>query len=124
MLNHSPYNSIKFFIFSKHTFLSIQFLGASFESVYHVELVPGASVDDKPALGFVMKPKAKQAARAIARIQLWADPESGLPIQQEIYHAGGLSQLSVRYISLSREDELPISLFTADWPEGTEIVRH
>jgi outer membrane lipoprotein-sorting protein len=59
----------------------------------------------------------------IARIQLWIDPESGLPAQHEIVHASGEARLRVRYLRISPDDELPDSLFRPDWPAGITTIR-
>jgi outer membrane lipoprotein-sorting protein len=71
-----------------------------------------------------MTPKRKQAAAAaISRIELWVDPLSGLPTQHKIYHVSGETELSIRYLSMKRDDALPASTFMPRWPEGTETVR-
>jgi outer membrane lipoprotein-sorting protein len=97
--------------------------GADMKKDYNVELVANATLDDKPVLSFLLTPKDKAAAKAIARIVLWVDPETGLPMQQQIIHAVGGTELFVRYLSVSLEDELPDTLFHATWPEGTTKVR-
>ncbi len=35
----------------------------------------------------------------------------------------GEAELKVRYLSVTRDDELPDSLFRPDWPEGITTVR-
>ena len=61
--------------------------------------LPVGTLDGKPILNFLLTPhakKSKMAAGAIARIQLWIDPQSGLPAQHEIVHAAGEAQLKAR----------------------------
>jgi outer membrane lipoprotein-sorting protein len=97
--------------------------GSALKAQYDVRLAGDNTLDGKPVLSFLITPKFTQAARAVKRIQLWVDPESGLPVKHEVVHASGLSRLVVRYLSMSRDDELPGSLFQPRWPEGTTTVR-
>jgi outer membrane lipoprotein-sorting protein len=100
--------------------------GNALKERFNVQLVDNGTLDGKPVLNFLLTPhpkKNKMAAGAIARIQLWVDPESGLPAQHEIVHAAGEARLKVRYLSISSDDELPDSLFRPDWPEGIMTVR-
>ncbi len=97
--------------------------GKAMKKSFNVELVKNSTLDGSPVLSFLMTPKAEEVARAIARIQLWVDPESGLPAQHKIIHAAGESRLDIRYLSISRDDELPPSLFQPKWPAGTKTVQ-
>jgi hypothetical protein len=100
--------------------------GSALKQRFDVALVEDSTLDGEPVLSFLLTPKRKKGyltATAIARIQLWVDPESGLPVRHHIAHVSGDAKLSVRYLSLSRDDKLPDSMFQPDWPEGTTIVR-
>jgi outer membrane lipoprotein-sorting protein len=100
--------------------------GKALKERFDVQLVDNNALDGKPALIFLITPKrkkAKEAALAIARIQLWVDPESGLPMRHEIVHSSGQAELHVRYLNISRDDSLPTDLFQPDWPEGTTLIR-
>jgi outer membrane lipoprotein-sorting protein len=97
--------------------------GSALKKRFNVQLVEDAELDGRAVLNFLMTPKSKDTARAIARIQLWVDPGTGLPAQHEVVHASGESQLAVRYLSMSRDDELPATLFQPKWPAGTKTIR-
>jgi outer membrane lipoprotein-sorting protein len=100
--------------------------GKELKQRFDVELVENSTLDGNPVLNFLITPRpkrAREAARAIARIQLWVDPDSGLPVQHQIVHASGEAQLNVRYLRVSRDDALPDSLFRPDWPAGTRTIR-
>jgi len=96
--------------------------GKAMKKSFHVELVKNSTLDGSPVLSFLMTPKEEAAALAIGRIQLWVDPESGLPAQHKIIHAAGESRLDIRYLSMSRDDELSPSLFQPRWPAGTKTI--
>lgn len=96
--------------------------GKALKERFNVQLIENSTLDGRPVLNFLITPNAKKhkdAARAIARIQLWVDPESGLPLQHQIVHASGEVRLDVRYLSMSVDDTLPDTLFRPKWPEGT-----
>ena len=97
--------------------------GKAMKKSFNVERVKNSTLEGNPVLNFLMTPKAEEVARAIARIQLCVDPESGLPARHKIIHAAGESQLDIHYLSMSRDDELPPSLFQPKWPAGTKIVQ-
>ena len=101
--------------------------GKALKELFNVQLVENSTLDGEPVLSFLLTPKPKKlkaAAEAIARIQLWVDPQSGLPVRHEIVHAAGMTELKIRYLNISRDDELPDTLFIPDWPAGTTIVRN
>ena len=100
--------------------------GNALKERFVVELVEDSTLDGEPVMNFLLTPhpkKAAAAAEAIARIQLWVDPHNGLPAQHEIVHATGDARLKVRYLSVTRNDQLPDSIFRPDWPEGVTILR-
>ena len=90
---------------------------------FDVQMVENATLDGKPVFNFLMVPKSKDLTRSVARIQLWVDPETGLPLQHKIFHASGETQLEVRYVSIELEDELSVSLFQPKWPDGVEQIQ-
>ncbi len=100
--------------------------GRALTKGYDVQLVDNAELEGKPVVHFLITPKAKKAkaaARAIARIQLWADPATGFPAQHQIVHAAGVVELNVRYRNVTRDDTLEDALFQPLWPEGTTVMR-
>ena len=97
--------------------------GKALKKHFEVALARDSTLDGRPTLKFMMIPKSEEIARAVARIELSVDPQSGLPAQHKIFHALGETQLIIRYLSMSRDDELSPSLFQPRWPPGTETVR-
>ncbi len=100
--------------------------GSAMKKGYDVQLVGNATLDDRPVLNFVLTPnakKAKEAARAVARIQLWVDPATGFPARQLVVHASGLVELDARIHNATRDEALPETFFQPNWPEGTKVIR-
>lgn len=109
-------------------YLAVGFVpaGSAMKKRYDVQLVGNATLDERSMLGFLLTPnakKAKEAARAIARIQLWVDPATGFPARQQVVHASGLVELDARVHNVTRDEALPEALFQPNWPEGTKVVR-
>jgi outer membrane lipoprotein-sorting protein len=97
--------------------------GSDLKKLYEVKLIRESTLDDRRVLQFSLTSKSKLIAGSISVMQLWIDMETWLPAQQVILHTGGL-QITVRYLQITRDDDLSDSLFQADWPEGTKIVTH
>ena len=114
-------------LLGQYILLGFATTGKDLKQHFDVRLVENSTLNGKPVLNFLLTPKpkkSKEAAGAIARIQLWVDPQNGLPVQHEIVHAAGEVQLRIRYLSVSRDDELSNSLFRPDWPDGVTTVRN
>lgn len=107
---------------SQYVMLGFAPAGSAMKKRFNVEFVQRSTLEGRPVPSFLLTPKSKQAASAIARIQLWVDPESGLPLRHEVAHAAGRIQLTVHYVSMTRDDDLPVSLFQPKWPDGTRTV--
>lgn len=70
-----------------------------------------------------LTPAAGEARNQIARIRLWLDESSWLPVQQEFFETGTDDYFIVRYANISRNPEIPDSRFEPRWPKGTQTVR-
>jgi outer membrane lipoprotein-sorting protein len=70
-----------------------------------------------------LTPRAGAARNQIARIRLWLDQSSWLPVQQEFFETGTDDYFIVRYSNISRNPEIPDSRFKPHWPKGTQKVR-
>lgn len=70
-----------------------------------------------------LTPKAGAARNQIARIRLWLDESSWLPVQQEFFETGTDDYFIVRYANISKNPDIPDSRFKPHWPKGTQRVR-
>ena len=95
--------------------------GTVLKQRFKVTLTGEATLDGTKVLRFLLVPKKDEFEGAISKIQLWVDQATWLPAQQKIFHAGGQTSLTIRYLSVVRDDDLPASLFRPEWPEGTRI---
>lgn len=113
----------------KHRELVNEFLLLGFGSSGHdlergflVTLVGEPTLDRQKTVLVELTPKTREVRNQIARIRLWLDPSTWLPVQQEFFENGTDDYFIVRYTNLSRNPEIPEARFKPRWPKGTERV--
>jgi outer membrane lipoprotein-sorting protein len=90
---------------------------------YLVALLKEDKLDDKKTIELELTPKSEGVRNQIAKIQIWLDESSWLPVQQEFYEAGSGDYSVVRYARVVRNPGLPDSLFKPHWPKGTDRIK-
>jgi outer membrane lipoprotein-sorting protein len=90
---------------------------------YLVALLKEDKLDDKKTIELELTPKSEGVRNQIAKIQIWLDESSWLPVQQEFYEAGSGDYSIVRYARVVRNPGLPDSLFKPHWPKGTDRIK-
>lgn len=115
---------------AKHRELVDQFLLLGFgtsahdlKKAYHMSLVGEQSLDDRKTLVLNLKPKSKKVLNQIAKIRLWIDESSWLPVQQKFFEAGTKDYFIIRYKNIVRNARLDSSLFKPHWPKGTRKIK-
>lgn len=115
---------------ARHRGLIEQFLLLGFatrasqlEKLYLLTLLGEQSLDDHRTLLLELTPRDNRVRQEIARIQLWLDESSWLPVQQKFFQAGSQDYFLIRYTNLVRNTPLPDSLFKPHWPRGTQKIK-
>jgi outer membrane lipoprotein-sorting protein len=90
---------------------------------YLIALLKEDKLDDKKTIELELTPKSEGVRNQIAKIQIWLDESSWLPVQQEFYEAGSGDYSVVRYARVVRNPGLPDSLFKPHWPKGTDRIK-
>jgi outer membrane lipoprotein-sorting protein len=90
---------------------------------YLVALLKEEKLDDKKTIELELTPKSDAVRNQIAKIQIWLDESSWLPVQQQFYEAGSGDYSVVRYSKVVRNPGLPDSKFKPHWPKGTEKIK-
>jgi outer membrane lipoprotein-sorting protein len=123
-------NLVEIYEMASHPDLLVQYAllgfvpaGSGLKKQYDLILVEQGVLDDNDVLLIELTPKSDEIGRAISSIRLWIDPSTWLPAQQMIFHKTSGIQLTIRYLDLSYDDELPGELFRPAWPDGTKSVR-
>lgn len=114
----------------KHRDLVNEFLLLGFGTSGHdlqkgflVTVIGEPMLDRQKTVLLELTPRAGAARNQIARIRLWLDQSSWLPVQQEFFETGTDDYFIVRYTNISRNPDIPDSRFKPHWPKGTQKVR-
>lgn len=97
--------------------------GHDLEKGFLVTVVGEPVLDRQKTVLLELTPRAGAARNQIARIRLWLDQSSWLPVQQEFFETGTDDYSIVRYTNISRNPDIPDSRFKPHWPKGTQKVR-
>lgn len=97
--------------------------GHDLEKGFLVTVVGEPVLDRQKTVLLELTPRAGAARNQIAKIRLWLDQSSWLPVQQEFFETGTDDYSIVRYTNISRNPDIPDSRFKPHWPKGTQKVR-
>jgi outer membrane lipoprotein-sorting protein len=85
---------------------------------YLVSLVKETELDHKKVALLELTPKSDQVRKQIAKIQMWVDEASWLPIQQKFFESGSEDYLIFHYTNVMKNLKIGDSQFKQDWPKG------
>jgi outer membrane lipoprotein-sorting protein len=85
---------------------------------YNVNLVEETQLDGKKTALLELAPKSDQVSKQIAKIQMWIDEASWLPIQQKFFESGSADYLIFHYSNMMKNLKIGDSEFKQDWPKG------
>jgi len=94
--------------------------GKQLEKAYLVAVLKEDKIDDRKTVELELTPKSQGVRDQIAKIQIWLDESSWLPVQQEFYEAGSGDYSIVHYTKVVRNAAISESQFKPHWPKGTE----
>ena len=94
--------------------------GKQLEKAYLVAVLKEDKIDDRKTVELELTPKSQGVRDQIAKIQIWLDESSWLPVQQEFYEAGSGDYSIVHYTKVVRNAAISESEFKPHWPKGTE----
>jgi outer membrane lipoprotein-sorting protein len=97
--------------------------GKELEHGYEIALLNEGPLDDKKAAELELTPKSEAVRKQVAKIHIWIDESTWLPIQQEFIEAGSGDYSVVRYSKIVRNPNLSESVFKPHWPKGTEKIK-
>jgi outer membrane lipoprotein-sorting protein len=97
--------------------------GKSLERSYVVTLLGEPSLDDRKTIELELVPKSDEVRKQIARVDLWLDPASWLPVQQQFFETGSGDYSIVKYTHVVKNASISDSEFKPRWPKGTERVK-
>jgi outer membrane lipoprotein-sorting protein len=90
---------------------------------YEVSLLGEEDLDQRKAAVLELTPKSQEVRAQIAKIQMWIDEASWLPIQQKFYEATDGDYTVFHYTKVKENLKLGESIFKQDWPKSAAVVK-
>ena len=97
--------------------------GNDLKKGYLVTLLGEEMIDRKKTLLLELTPKNEKVRNQVAKIHLWIDVSSWLPIQQKFFETGSGDYFIVHFTNIVRNPRLSDSQFKPKWPKGTQKVK-
>lgn len=97
--------------------------GRNLERSYVVTVLGEPSLDERKTVELELVPKSDAVRKQVSRVDLWLDPASWLPVQQQFYETGSGDYSIVKYIHVVKNANISDSEFKPHWPKGTERVK-
>jgi outer membrane lipoprotein-sorting protein len=85
---------------------------------YEVTVIGETELDHKKTVQIELIPKSDQMRKQIAKIQMWIDEASWLPIQQKFFEPGSGDYLIFHYTNVMKNLKIGDNQFKQDWPKG------
>jgi outer membrane lipoprotein-sorting protein len=85
---------------------------------YEVNVIGETELDNKKTVQIELTPKSDQMRKQIAKIQMWIDKASWLPIQQKFFESGSEDYLIFHYTNVMKNLKIGDNQFKQDWPKS------
>ncbi len=123
-------NRVEEYNIGKNRALADQYLALGFgtrtESLkknYDVSLTGEEDLDGHKMALVELVPHSDEVRKQIARILMWVDEASWLPVQQKFLEAGSGDYTISRYKNVMKNLKIGDGKFKADWPKGTKVEK-
>lgn len=90
---------------------------------YLVTMLGETEFDHHKTVMLELTPKSDQVRKQIARIQMWIDEASWLPVQQKFFESGSEDYLIFHYTNMMKNLKIGDSQFKQDWPKGVQRTK-
>lgn len=97
--------------------------GKQLQESYQVSLAGEPTLDEKKTVELELMPKSQGVKNQFSKIQIWYDPGTWLPVQQQFYETGSGDYSIVHYLNMVKNPQIPDSAFKPHWPKGTEKIK-
>lgn len=123
-------NRVEEFNIGKHRAVADQFLalgfgtkGETLKKNYLLTLIGEEDLDSHKTMVLELTPKSDQARIQVARIRMWIDEASWLPLQQKFFEAGSDDYFLSHYTHLMKNLKIDDGKFKPDWPKNAKIEK-
>jgi outer membrane lipoprotein-sorting protein len=97
--------------------------GTQLQQGYQTTLAGEPTLDDKKTVELELVPKEQSVKNQFAKIQIWYDPATWLPIQQQLFEFGSGDYSIVHYTNVVRNPAIQDSEFKPHWPKDTQKIK-
>jgi outer membrane lipoprotein-sorting protein len=123
-------NRVEEYNIGKHRSFADQYLALGFgtkgdtlKKNYVVTLIGEEDFDSHKTVVLELTPKSEQARSQIARIRMWIDEASWLPVQQKFFETSTDDYFLSHYTHLMKNLKLGDAKFKPDWPKGVKVEK-
>jgi outer membrane lipoprotein-sorting protein len=123
-------NRVEEYNIGKHRTIADQYLALGFgtkgdtlKKNYVLTLIGEEDFDSHKTVVLELTPKSDQARSQIARIRMWIDEASWLPVQQKFFETGSDDYFLSHYTHLMKNLKISDAKFKPDWPKGAKVEK-
>lgn len=97
--------------------------GENLKKGYLVTVLGEETLDNRKTLILELTPKSDQVRNQIAKIEMWIDQSSWIPVQQKFFETGSGDYFLFRYTNIVKNGSVADARFKQDWPKGVNRVK-
>ena len=123
-------NRVEEYNIGKHRAFADQYLALGFgtkgdtlKKNYVLTLIGEEEFDSRKTVVLELTPKSDQARSQIARIRMWIDEASWLPVQQKFFETNSDDYFLSHYTHLMKNLKIADAKFKPDWPKGVKVEK-
>ncbi len=123
-------NRLEEYNIGKHRALADQYLalgfgtkGESLKKNYQISLVGEEELDGHKTAVIDLTPNSEEMRSQVAKIEMWVDEASWLPIQQKFFETGTDDYFMSHYKNVMKNLKIADSKFKPDWPKGSKVEK-
>jgi outer membrane lipoprotein-sorting protein len=90
---------------------------------YVLSLTGEEELDGHKAAVLELIPKSDEQKKQVAKVVMWVDESSWLPVQQKFIEAGSGDYVMSHYTKVMKNLKLGDGKFKPDWPKGTKVEK-
>lgn len=96
--------------------------GKELEKGYLLTVLGEETLDHQKVVLLELTPKSERVRDQVAKIHLWLDESSWLPVQQKFFETGTQDYFIIHYSNVVRNPKIHESRFKPHWPKGTQKI--
>ncbi len=123
-------NRVEEYNIGKHHAFADQYLALGFgtkgdtlKKNYVVTLIGEEEFDSRKTVVLELTPKSEQARSQIARIRMWIDEASWLPVQQKFFETSSDDYFLSHYTHIMKNLKIGDAKFKPDWPKSVKVEK-